>query len=599
MTFRPPATKQQRRRSRQGSARRSLYLNIAFGAVTVASVAVLAGVLLGYYYTDHWAPVSSVNGVAISKDDVRNRAAVNAARYQRQIDNFVIMRNQGSITADEYSSLSASLTAQLDTSSLYDEALSQLQGDLVLQQYADKNGIHVSDADVDVQIEKDATLDEMRHVKIIGVDATTTPPASSPTQKQIADAKAEAEGYLKELQQGKDWQEVYNESTAEGAIGSEGYNTGDLGMVTRESLTLDPPLVDIVFAIETEGGYSSSVYDSEDGIFRIVTVTKIMPAYRDPGWVDAVGRKASGDAYRSAARAEALRAAIRDSVEAKYITGATTARHVKEIAVSPGFGGAGTEYKLKIMVFAPNHDTAAAATLASDDPAWDDAKKRADDAYAELQAGGLDEFATLAKDTAKNDEPYFAESGGDVPWISGDIIYDFGQGGTTLNMPALRAAVSDEELEPGLLEPLLEPSMGYVLAYFQGSRPSPATRVATMQLQFSLGTLTFESAVAKYSEAADAHKGGDMGWVTRYMLPAEMEQAVFNTPVGGVAPTVQTSAGYWIFKVVAEEIRTPDAAEQARLKLSVWKAWVAEQTDAANIWTDQGALMSITPASLG
>jgi len=597
MTFRPPTTKQQRRRSRQGSARRSLYYSIAFGAVTVASVALLAGVLLGNYYADHWAPVSSVNGVAISKDDVRNRASVNAARYQRQIDNFMIMRNQGSITADEYSSLASSLTSKQDATSLYDEALSQLQGDLVLQQYADKNGIRISDADVDAQIEEDATLDEMRHVKVIGVDARPTPPASSPTQAEINEAKTQAEAYLTELKQGKDWQEIYNESTADGTIGSEGYNIGDLGMVTRESLNLDPGLVDIVFAMQAEGEYSA-VYDSEDGIFRIVTVTKIMPVYKDTGWVDAVGRKASGDAYRSAARAEAVRAAVRDAIEAKYITGATTARHVKEIAVSPGFGGAGTEYKLKIMVFAPNHDTNAAATLASDDPAWDDAKKRADDAYAELQAGGLDEFATLAKDTAKNDEPYFAESGGDVPWISGDIIYDFGQGGTTLNMPALRAAVSDEELEPGLLEPLLEPSMGYVLAYFQGARPSPATRVATMQLQFSLGTLTFESAVAKYSEAADAHKGGDMGWVTRYMLPAEMEQAVFNTPVGGIAPTVQTSAGYWIFKVVAEEIRTPDAAEQARLKLSVWKAWVAEQTDAANIWTDQSALTAITPATI-
>jgi hypothetical protein len=597
MTFRPPATKQQRRRSRQGSARRSLYLNIAFGAVTVASVAVLAGVLLGYYYTDHWAPVSSVNGVAISKDDVRNRAEVNAARYQRQIDNFVIMRNQGSITADEYSSLSASLTAQLDTTSLYDEALSQLQGDLVLQQYADKNDIHVSDADVDAQIEEDSTLDEMRHVKVIGVDAEPTPPASSPTQQQIADARAEAEGYLKELLQGKDWQEVYNESTADGTIGSEGYNTGDLGMVTRESLSLDPGLVDIVFAIQAEGGYSA-VYHSEDGIFRIVTVAKIMPAYKDTGWVDAVGRKASGDAYRSAARAEALRAAVRDTIEAKYITGATTARHVKEIAVSPGFGGAGTEYKLKIIVFAPNHDTTAAATLASDDPAWDDAKTRADDAYAELQ-DNLDGFAALAKDTARNDEPYFAESGGDVPWISGDIIYDFGQGGTTLDMPALRSAVSDEELEPGLLEPFREPSMGYVLAYFQGARPSPATRVATMQLEFSLGTLSFESAVSKYSQAADAYKGGEMGWVTRYMLPAEMEQAVFNTPVGDTTPTVETSQGLWIFKIVAEETRTPDAEEQAKLKLSVWPAWVTEQTDAANIWTDQSALTSITPASIG
>jgi parvulin-like peptidyl-prolyl isomerase len=596
MTFRPPATKQQRRRSRQGSARRSLYLNIAFGAVTVASVAVLAGVLLGYYYTDHWAPVSSVNGVAISKDDVRNRATVNAARYQRQIDNFVIMRNQGSITADEYASITQSLTAKQDTTSLYDEALSQLQGDLVMQQYADKSGIHISDADVDVEIEKDATLDEMRHVKVIGTSARAIPPANTPTQQQIADAKAQAEAYLAELKQGKDWQEVYNEATADGTVGSEGYDTGDLGMVTKDTLYLDPALVDIVFAM-AEGEYSA-VYESEDGVFRVVTVTKIMASYKDTGWVDAVSQKSSGDAYRSAARAEALRTAVRNSIEAQYITGPSEARHVKEIAISPGFGGTGTEYKLKIMVFAPNHDTSTASTLTTDDPAWDEAKKRADDAYAELQ-GDLDKFATLAKDTANNDEPYFAESGGDVPWISGDIIYDFGQGGTTLNMPALRSAVSDEDLQPGLLEPFQEPAMGWVVADFQGARPSPATRAATIQLLMSLGKLSFESAISKYSQATDVAKGGDMGWVIRYQLPTEMEQAVFNTPVGDVSPMVQTSQGLWLFKVLAEETRTPDPEEQARLKLSVWQAWVKEQTAAANVWSDQSALAAITPATIG
>jgi len=82
----------------------------------------------------------------------------------------------------------------------------------------------------------------------------------------------------------------------------------------------------------------------------------------------------------------------------------------------------------------------------------------------------------------------------------------------------------------------------------------------------SMGSLTFDAAVAKYSEAADAAEGGDMGWIARYQLPAEMEQAVFNTPVGSVSPTVTTSQGHWVFKIVAEETRTPDADDQANLK---------------------------------
>jgi parvulin-like peptidyl-prolyl isomerase len=597
MTFRPPATKQQRRRSRQGGARRSLYLNIAFGMVTVASVALLAGVLLGNYYTDHWAPVGSVNGSAISKDAVRDRAAVNKARYDRQVQNFQVMRNQGGITSEEYSSVSQEITSKQDWTSLYQEALSQLQGDQVVSQYADKNDIRISDADVDAQIAKDATLEEMRHVKVIGADARPIPPATVPTSAEIAAAKAQAEAYLAELKSGTSWDDVYATSTENGSVGAEGTNTGDLGLVTRDNLNLDPALVDAVFAMTAEGEYTT-VFESEDGIFRIATVTKIMASYTDSGWVDNVSANSSGDAYRSAARAEALRTAVRESIEAKYITGATTARRVQEIAVSPGFGGTGSEYKLKLMIFAPNHSVSEAASLTSDDPAWEEAKKRADDAYAALQADPT-KFAELAKDTTKNDDQMFPSEGGDVPWISGDVIYDYGQGGTTINMPALRAAVSQDGLEPGILEPFQEPSMGYVVVDFEGSRPSPATRVATVQLLLSLGTLSFEGAVAKYSESSDATKGGDMGWVFHYQLPPEMEQAVFSIPVGSVSRTIQSSSGLWIFKVVEEETRTPDAIEQAKLKKSVWPAWLDEQTTAANIWTDSGALTAITPSAAG
>jgi parvulin-like peptidyl-prolyl isomerase len=595
MTFRPPATKPQRRRSQQSGARRTLLLNIAFGIATVASVALLAGVLLGNYYTDHWVPVSSVNGAAISKDAVRDRAAVNQARYERQIENFQTMRNQGAITSDEYSSIASGLTSHQDPKTLYDEALSQLQGDLVVTQYADKNGIRIADSDVDAQIAKDATLEEMRHVKIIGVDAKATPPATVPTASEIAAARAQADKYLADLKNAKTWDDVYAASTADGSVGAEGTNTGDLGLVTRDTLSLDPALADAVFAMANEGEYTA-VFASEDGIFRIATVTKIMTSYKDPGWVDSVGRSSSGDAYRSAARAEAVREAVRATIEAKYVSGASVARSVKEIAVSPGFGGSGDEYKLKIMIFAPNHSVSDASSVATDDPAWAAAKKRADQAYADLQKDPT-KFATLAKDTTNNDDQMFAAQSGDVPWLSADVIYDGGQGGTTINMPSLRTAVSAEGVTPGLLAPIQEPSMGYVVAILQGSRPSPATRVATAQLLMAMGSLSFDQAVATYSESSDATKGGDMGWIFRYLLPPEMEQAIFSTPVGSVSRTVQNSSGLWVFKVVAEETRTPDALGQAKLKMSAWKAWLTEQTSAANVWTDTAAMTAITPVA--
>jgi hypothetical protein len=76
-----------------------------------------------------------------------------------------------------------------------------------------------------------------------------------------------------------------------------------------------------------------------------------------------------------------------------------------------------------------------------------------------------------------------------------------------------------------------------------------------------------------------------------------MEQAIFSTPVGQVSRTVQASSGIWVFKIASEETRTPDAVEQAKLKRSVWTAWLSEQTSAANVWIDQAAMTAITPTT--
>ena len=594
MTFRPPVTKPQRRRSRQSGVRRSLILNIAFGAVTVASVALLGGVLLAKYQADHWTPVSSVNGVAISKDDVRGRAAANKARYERQIENYQVMRNRGSITSDEYSSVSSSLTSQLDPTNLYKEALSQLQDDLVVRQYADKNGIRISDADVDAQVAKDATTEEMRHVKIIGVQAKATPPATLPTQAETDAAKAQAETYLSDLNSGKSWDDVYAAATAEGKAGAEGTNTGDLGLVTRDTLNLDPALVDTVFAMAKEGD-SSTVVASEDGIFRIATVTKIMASFVDPDWAAKVSEKSSGDAFRDGARAQALRTAVQKSIEAKYVSGPTVQRKVQEVALLPGYGGAGPEYKLRIMIFAPSHSVANAASVVSTDPAWTEAKTRADAAYAQVKADPS-KFTTLAKDKTVNDDTMFPSEAGSIPWVSASILYD-PAGGQSINMISLRTAVTKEGATPGLLEPVLEASAGYVLIDFQAVRPAPGMRVATAQLLMSMGTMTFDQAVQTYSESSDATKGGDMGWVSRYLLPTDMESAIFDTPVGGISRTLENTSGLWIFKIVSEETRTADATLQAKLKLTVWPAWLAKQTGDANIWTDTAALTAITPAT--
>jgi hypothetical protein len=597
MTFRPPVTKPTRRRSHQTDVRRAVFFNIAFGFASVAAVALLAGVLFANWYADHGVAVASVNGNAISKDAVRERAAVNLARYQRQILDYGLLRNRGAISGTDYTSLTSSITTSEDTTTRYSDALNQLTQELTLQQYADKHGINVSDADVQASVAKDGTIPEMRHVLVIGVEAKPTEPATIPTSDQIAAAQATAQGYLDSIKSGsKKWADVNTAAIADGLVGSSG-TTGDIGLINRDYANLDPALMDAIFSLGKVNDLTS-VMKSEDGIFRFATITQIAPAYVDSGWQDAVASNSSSGGYQSYARAQAILAAVRKSVESQYVSGPTVSRHVQEIYVPSGFGqaGDGPEVKVKMIVFAPNHSASSAATVAQTDPAWADAKKRADDAYATLQKDPT-QFKTLASDTKNNDDPNLSSlPGGDYPWLPSSILTGDASSGAGLGMTAVPAVIFKPDLTPGILAPILEPTLGYIVVDFQGNRPAPATRIASAALALATGS-SFTDMVAKYSESPDATTGGDMGWVSRYEFTPEIEAAIFQTPIGGQSRILSTSSGYFIFHVVAEETQTPDAAQQAKLKASVFSSWESQLTGAANVWTDQAGLTAITPAS--
>jgi len=60
---------------------------------------------------------------------------------------------------------------------------------------------------------------------------------------------------------------------------------------------------------------------------------------------------------------------------------------------------------------------------------------------------------------------------------------------------------------------------------------------------------------------------------------------------------VETSAGYSIFKVLAQETKTPDAAQQLKLKQVVFSSWLSDLEASTNTWTDSTGLTAITPTA--
>jgi parvulin-like peptidyl-prolyl isomerase len=593
MTFRSrPVAKPTRRRARRDDSRRSIYITLSFSLAILSALSLMGGVFVANYYSAHWAPIAAVNGEAIGKDTVLNRAAMNVARYKRQVIDYTTLRNQGKITAAEYQTLSTTATSGQDPTKTASDALTQLQNEATLRQYAAKNNITVTDAQVNDQIQVDATLPETRHVMVIAVQPKATPPATAVTTADETTAQTRAQALLDEVKAGKKWADVATESGQDQI--TNGGGIGDLGLVSRDTVDLDLDITNAVFALANPND-TTPVFKGVDGIYRFATVTTIVPKFVDADWETSIGQ---GDVYRAFAKSEALSKAVRDKIEAQYITSPTVQRHVLEIAISKGIGtpGDGDEVKFRMLVFSPAHSETNASNVPTTDPGWTEAKTRADAAVATLRADPS-KFATMAADTTVNDDQLVNTRGGELPWLTSPwFAAQTASGSQGLGMTNVAAALYKDGLAVGtILDPIQETTSGYVVAQFQGRRPGPDQRIANAQLEINSG-VDFAVEAGKISDSADAAKGGDMGWVTKYMLSADQESAIWQTPIGGVSRMVSGNA-LWIYKVVDEQTRVADADTQSKLKQTVYARWLSELQGTALVWTDTAGLAAMAPAS--
>ena len=591
MTFRArPTPKPTRRRARRNDTRRSLLLNLLFGFATLVAIACLSGVLFANWYGDHWAAVASVEGQAISKDKVRDRAAVDKERLARLLADYGTMRNLGRITTAEYSTLSQAVTTQQQ--SLYQNALNELTQEATLKAYADKHGIGVSDQQVNDQIAKDGTVPEMRAVQVIAVAPDIIPPLNHATDAQQQAAKTKIQGWLDSIRnKSKTWSDI--NALMVPALN----NTGDMGLLKADDTQLDPDLLAAIFALKNINDTTDVFQSPGDGLYRFATVTEISPAYVDKDWQKVIDDKSGkSDEYKNYARGLAIKEAVQESVYKKYLETPSVQRHVRELAIRSGYGqqGEGDEFAFRMMIIAPGHSTNSAPSASAAD--W---KAALDRANAELTKLSTDPaaFATDAGDKAINDDGQWRPYNGLVPWVSTTVISTDPTQGAGLGLATVASYFNSHAFTPNeIVGPIQESADGYVLIQYLAQRSAPEDRIAQIQLQLNSGT-PFESAVLMYSEWPDAGKSGDMGWVARYQLDGEFESAIFQAPIGSVSRLcTQGGGGYWLFQVLDQQTRLPDATQAAQMKQQLFSTWLNNLTAHTRIWTDSAGLTAITPA---
>lgn len=82
-------------------------------------------------------------------------------------------------------------------------------------------------------------------------------------------------------------------------------------------------------------------------------------------------------------------------------------------------------------------------------------------------------------------------------------------------------------------------------------RSDAETRALAEQLSATLSAGgSFEDAVARYSEAPSAARGGEVGWVSAERMPPELRRTLDAMEVGQVSPPLPVSAGLTILKVM-------------------------------------------------
>lgn len=581
MTLRAkPAAPRPRRSSTDRSSRRTLYLNIGFLLVILIGAATLIGAAVASYAGAHWAEVANVNGVSMNRDQAQSVADVELFKLTYQVSQLRDDLAAGRLSQADFDSENSTITSQEQNVS--SGVVDTMVDDELQRQLAQKQGITVTDAQVDAQVTLDATLADARHVLMIQVTPTPTGTNGTLTDADKTRAQTTADRALSQLQTGTDFATVAKAFSTD----STASTGGDIGWIRQASASEDANLVTAVFALPASGGLTS-VVTGTDGSFLIGKVIGDAPATVDPNYTQRI--KDSGvslDAYRAATRSQLIDQALAAKVTNDAITLPSVQREVSEIKVdTSGYTGPGPQIRARHILYTPGNQDPAASPVASNDPGWSVAQAEAEATYNKLKAVAgtpleASEFAQIAGTDSKDTGS--ATDGGLLPY------YDKGSG---LD-PAFAAAIFATGVKAGDLLPPVRSQFGWHVILIDSIRPDPTDRAADLQKQASVAGANFATLATTNSDSNDAPQGGDMGWIARDQLSAEQENAIFASPVGSVSQVWTLSDGLYIFKVSQETTRLPDAAQIVTLKTSAFGNWYAIQKSKATITGPD-----VTPAS--
>ncbi len=495
MTFRAkPVVKRAHRPSWESRDRRNFYMNLGFGIVVVVAVVILVVAAGLTWYNEHLAPVGSVDGETITKDEFNDRYTIEGWRLREAQSRIRTQRLAGHLTE-----------AQAETQlQIVDQQLQQLQNialeriiDTKLQaKLATQEGVAATEADIDARLTTEATTPESRHGWVIEVEPEIDAGALEPTAAQTSAAKAKADQALEDLQGGKPWDEIAKTVSTDSSTAPQ---AGDLGWLQEDDGQADKAFLTALFA--TASGTPTAVVEGADGVFRIGRVTEIAPKSVDAAYTTKLENGNIDLAkYRAVVAGDVIHQKLDDKIVADAIK-AGPQRQVSEIYIRQASNEPPADaVKSRHILYGPKDDPSAASAgdIPADDPSWAAAEADARAAYDKLKVDPT-LFDSIAR-AESDEEPArgITGSGGKLPYFDATM--------TNVDKDFL-AAILKPGLEPGaLLEPVRSAFGWHVIQIMY--RPTDEEWLKGLKTTAD-GGADFADLARDNSDAETAGRGGD------------------------------------------------------------------------------------------
>jgi parvulin-like peptidyl-prolyl isomerase len=223
-------------------------------------------------------------------------------------------------------------------------------------------------------------------------------------------------------------------------------------------------------------------------------------------------------------------------------------------------------------------------------------------ARARIEAG--EAFADVAQEVSE--DPGSAANGGDLGWFGrGQMVPEFEEAAFSLKVGELSQPIKTDFGYHLILVDEINTDEDQVKARHILVRPdttpsdeavAAATAAALATVQAARDRITagesFDAVAKELSQdAATAENGGDLGWLPRGQLSAELDELAFSLDIGELSEPIQTTAGVYLITVVERDpAREVDEAEYENRRAQAFDEWLKAQKEAADIadhWSAQ------------